>query len=289
MPSFLKKAIGRLNNATTVFRRVTPDFTVVGNEKAKPADFDTRTNLPDGRPRMMVNNALLQEADTLVLIDDSGSMMGEHWDLVSGELAVVADVLIQNDPNGIDLFFLNHMSTEQANVEEGRPATGYLEVQNPDYILNKFNSISPGGGTPTPSRLGSILQAYLELCERMHAKDGSRPRPLNIIVWTDGDCSKWELKNVIIDAARRLDRINAPGNQCGIQFLQVGNLYGIEDWLKSLDDDLQAEANLTRDMVDTKKYSDIQAMGGFDAKNIVTVIVGALSKRHDRMNLASKA
>lgn len=279
--SFLKQAVKDLNNKT--FKRMI-DFTKIGNSKSKPDDFDTRTVLPDGRERLIISNNLLKECDTLVLIDDSGSMQGQHWSLVSGELALVADVLIQNDPNGIDLFFLNHKSSEKANPLEGRAGTGYLEVQNPDYILNKFNSIKPTNGTPTPERLGLILEAYLALCESQQ-QQGSRPRPLNIIVWTDGQCDQYSLKSVITNAARRLDNINAPENQCGIQFLQVGNLYGVEGWLKSLDDDLKEEAGLTRDMVDTKKYSDIEAAGGFNAKSLVIVIVGALSKRHDRLQV----
>jgi len=282
MPSFLKDAIRGFNDKT--MKKIGIDFSKIGTSKAKPTNFDTRRTLPDGRERLMINNPLLQECDTLVLIDDSASMSGYHWSLVSGELALIADVLIQNDPNGIDLFFLNHLSSEKGNPDEGRAGTGYLEVQNPDYILNKFNSITPTNGTPTPGRLGLILEAYLALCEQMH-RQSSRPRPLNIIVWTDGQCDNYSLQTVIVDAARRLDAINAPGNQCGIQFLQVGDLGGVEDWLKRLDDDIQTNYGLTRDMVDTKKFSDIQKTGGFNAKNLIAVIVGALSKRHDRMKV----
>jgi len=277
----LRRALAKLEQPS--FSRFVPDFARVGLSKEKPADFETRQFLPDGRERLFIKNNLLQECDTLILIDDSASMSGEYWDMVSGELALVTDVLIQNDPDGIDLFFLNHKSTEGANHDEGRAATGYLKIQNPDYILNKFSKISPSGGTPTPARLGLILEAYVSLCERLHNQDGSRPRPLNIIVWTDGNCLMELLQQVIINAARRLDAINAPGNQCGIQFFQVGNETGVEPWLKQLDDDLQEKAQLTRDMVDTKKYSDITNAGGFNAKNLVTIMLGALSKRHDRL------
>lgn len=283
MPSFLSAAVARFGRKEV--ERVQPDFSQVGVSKAKPEDFDRRTHLPDGRERLIMKQSLLTECDTLVLIDDSGSMQGTYWDLVAGELALVTDVLIQNDPDGIDLFFLNHLSNEVENTSTGRAGTGYLEVQNPDYILNKFSSIRPTNGTPTPERLGLILEKYLDLCEKMNREGGGRPRPLNIIVWTDGWCAN-TLEMKLVNAARRLDAINAPANQCGVQFLQVGNVPGVDTWLQQLDDKLQETYQLTRDMVDTKKYSAIEAAGGFNAKTLVDVIIGALSKRHDRKTFA---
>lgn len=117
------------------------------------------------------------------------------------------------------------------------------------------------------------------------------PKPLNIIVLTDGEPTD-DPESVIVDAARRLDALNAPLSQVGIQFFQIGDEEGAREALEDLDDAL-AEIYGIRDMVDYTPYiSDRQrekrsAEEGEDGEAltgewILKVLTGAVNRRLDR-------
>ena len=61
---------------------------------------------------------------------------------------------------------------------------------------------------------------------------------------------------VLVDIARRLDRINAPSFQIGIQFVQIGTDDEAAEHLRQLDDDLRSKHNV-RDFVDTTLFDAI--------------------------------
>lgn len=322
--SFFKKHFGRKNtagkdsgdNSTGIFTpTVTSSFTMpampapvtpaVFDPKARPANFDDPNYRPGGQTRVVFENSLLKEINTLFLFDDSGSMDGPNWTLCRQVLPVVVDAIMQNDKDGIDWYWLNHLSREQGSAEDGLAGTGYNGIQNPDYVLDIFDNRPKPEMTDltyTGKRLKLILNCYVSLCEKRHRANEPLPKPLSIIVFTDGDANdKEDLKRTIINTVNRLDKIDAPLRQCAIQFLQVfdpdwlndyrlrAHLEGIEEHLRQLDDDIKGICQSERDMVDTKKLNDIIKDGGFNAQTLLPVVCGALIARLDKMQSAVKS
>ena len=95
-------------------------------------------------------------------------------------------------------------------------------------------------------------------------------KPINIIVITDGIPTD-DVGSVIIGAAKKLDKLDAPPWQVGIQFLQVGNDSSAAAYLKYLDDGLKAEADgELLDMVDTMPFTSANG-GTLTAEGILKV------------------
>ncbi|KAI9749389.1 MAG: hypothetical protein M4579_006891 [Chaenotheca gracillima] len=212
--------------------------------------------------------AFLSTFNTIFLVDDSGSMAGRSWRETSEALKVIAPICTAHDSDGVDLYFLNHPD----NVE-------YKNVTSAADVSRVFDSVRPGGGTPTGTRLHRILKPYLMEFE---AKQDTT-KPLNIIVVTDGVPTD-DLESTIISAARKLDRLDAPAWQVGIQFFQVGNEPGARDALRDLDDnlgDFAGDDNL-RDMVDTIPY-EAMVGGRLDGRIMLKAVLGAVTRRYDRM------
>ena len=200
--------------------------------------------------------AFLSTFDTVFLIDDSGSMAGRSWKETAAALASVAPICTQHDADGIDIYFLNHADN---------PA--YHNITSAASIEGIFAAVRPMGGTPTGTRLNDILKPYLR---RLQAEGADKVKPLNIIVITDGVPSD-DVETVILNAAKKLDRWDAPGWQVGIQFFQVGNEHGAAEALRELDDDLAGiGGEEVRDMVDTVPWSG-QSGVGLNADGILKV------------------
>ena len=140
------------------------------------------------------------------------------------------------------------------------------------------------GGTPTGSRLNGILKPYLRRVEQSGVE---AVKPLNIIVITDGVPSD-DVETVIINAAKKLDKWDAPGWQVGIQFFQVGNEEGAAAALKELDDDLaEIGGEEVRDMVDTVPWRGDHGVG-LNADGILKVVLGAVHRKLDRKRESSE-
>ena len=108
-------------------------------------------------------------------------------------------------------------------------------------------------------------------------------KPLNIIVITDGVPSD-DPESVIISIAKKLDRLDAPTHQVGIQFFQVGNEKGAAEALQDLDDGIKEIGNC-RDIVDTVPWSGSQSEG-LNAEGILKVVLGSVNKRLDRKRVS---
>lgn len=184
--------------------------------------------------------AFLSSFDTVFLIDDSGSMAGTRWREASAALQTITPICTAHDADGIDIYFLNRADSPF-----------YRNVTLPSTIAEIFSSVQPGGGTPTGQKLNQILSPYLKRCEA----DLEATKPLNVIVLTDGEPSD-DVESVIISAAKKLERMDAPAWQVGIQFFQVGREESAKRHLKMLDDELAelAEEEI-RDIVDTVPYT----------------------------------
>lgn len=201
----------------------------------------------------------LSRFDTVLLVDDSGSMRGPRWTWAKNALATLATVAARYDADGIDIEFLNSK-------------TRGSEMKNKAAVEALFASVTPQGKTPLGKRLDAILRAYM----RQLSKQPDKTKPLNLIVITDGaptDGSATE--EAIVRCARALDARNARTTQLGIQFVQIGNDARARAYLESLDDDL-VKHNI-RDIVDTT------LSGSGDGLNLdlVKILVGAVNRRVD--------
>lgn len=211
--------------------------------------------------------AFLSSFDTIFLIDDSGSMAGSSWTETAKALQAITPICTQHDADGIDIYFLNQ-----------RDSAWYHGVKSPTTVHEIFQSVHPRAATPTGQRLIQILKPYLAKYEL----NPQGTKPINIIVITDGVPSD-DVESPLIYAAKKLDRLDAPAWQVGVQFFQVGRDSNAKKHLESLDDELakiSGDPNL-RDMVDTVPFI---GKGGttLTGEGILKVVLGACNRRLDR-------
>lgn len=204
--------------------------------------------------------AFLSTFDTIFVIDDSASMQGSRWKEVSTTLKSITPICTARDADGIDIWFLNHASI-------------YTNVNDVYAVECIFNSVTPTGSTPIGTRLYSILNPYVHALQRRETK-----KPINIIVITDGAATD-DPESVILDAAKRLDAIQAPPWQVGIQFFQVGDDREAAEVLRELDDAL-VDMGCKRDMVDTLQKNELGA--SLSAVMILKTVLGGVHRRLDR-------
>ena len=154
--------------------------------------------------------------NTILLIDDSGSMFGRSWREVSQALATLAPVVTSYDSDGIDIYFLNHKSRDAGVPSEGIAATGFRCINRAAKVTQIFERVKPCGGTPTGTRIHSILKPYLAKLEKAKRK-GKEVKPMNLIVLIDGIPSD-DVESVLLSTAKKLDKLDAPPYQVGVQF-----------------------------------------------------------------------
>jgi hypothetical protein len=83
--------------------------------------------------------------------------------------------------------------------------------------------------------------------ERKRGVPREHPKPLNLIVITDGDADDQdEVEDYLTSVAKELDRLEAPGRHIGIQFVQIGDDEAAAEWLTDLDDGFKGRG--TRDV-----------------------------------------
>lgn len=216
-----------------------PAYTPATNALPVPLSTNTATTASSDAPADDAY-AFLNTFDTAVLIDDSGSMAGGRWGETRAALESIIPIITLHDADGIDLYFLN------------APASPWhRNVKDPATVREIFSAVSPRGGTPTGQRLNGILKPYLRNCD---IKACDNVKPLNLIVVTDGEPSD-DVESVLISAAKKLDRLDAPAWQVGVQFFQVGRDEEARKHLRQLDDELaEIAGEEIRDMVDTVPF-----------------------------------
>lgn len=212
--------------------------------------------------------AFLSSFDTIFLIDDSGSMAGSSWRQTSDALRTILPICTAHDKDGVDVHFLNTPTSPT-----------FSGLKNPADVERVFSRVRPRGATPTGTRLLALLKPYLLKLERVGP---DAVKPINIIVITDGAPTD-DVESVIVSTAKKLDKLDVPAWQVGIQFFQVGNEPGAAAALKELDDDL---ANLhggdVRDIVDTVPWVSTSGAGGLNGEGILKVVLGAVMRKLDR-------
>ena len=213
----------------------------------------------------------LRTFDTVFLIDDSGSMAGSRWRETRDALKTITPICTSYDADGVDIYFLNSTDTP-----DNRNVTSAARVEQ------IFDRVRPRGATPTGQRLEAILKPYLLKYEK--ASKNAKPKAMNLICITDGAPSD-DVEGPLVQAARRLDKMDAPSWQVGVQFFQVGRDEQARKHLQSLDDDLESAAGKVelRDMVDTVPFQD-DAGSRLTADGILKVVLGGVNRRQDRKN-----
>jgi hypothetical protein len=208
--------------------------------------------------------AFLSEFDTKFLIDDSGSMAGSNWRETRAAIEAIAETCVKYDEDGIDIYFINKNEK-------------YENVTSASAVREIFESTRPKGRTPLGQRLLKILSPYVLRCEK-----GEEPKPINVIVITDGVADD-DVGSVVEGAAKRLDKIHAMPWQVGIQFFQVGRDTEATAFLEELDDDLTTKPENAgmRDIVDTQPYR-AQSGSVINRDGILKTVLGAVNKRYDR-------
>ncbi|GAA6006952.1 hypothetical protein JCM10207_009150 [Rhodosporidiobolus poonsookiae] len=211
--------------------------------------------------------AALAKHDTVFLVDDSGSMEPVWQGQLAPALSAVVRTAAAYDDDGVDLAFFN--SRERCTSK------------SPDEILALFARVQPRYTTPTKDAVQRVLEPYLKKFEEWHsigkAKGKPRPKPLNLIILTDGAPDNGQNpEEVIVDAARRLDQLRAPPFQVGISFVQIGRYTEATEHLRSLDDDLREKHGI-RDMVDTTLFE-----GAIDAQYLLKALLGGINRSIDK-------
>jgi uncharacterized protein YegL len=227
--------------------------------------------------------SFLTTFDTRLLIDDSGSMAGRGWREVSHALSTIAPIVTEHDHDGIDIYFLNHTSRNPGALNDGVAPGGYRGIKKAATVTEIFKTVRPQGGTPTGVRVHSILKPYMAKLESELAL-GKDFKPLNLIVLTDGVPSD-DLESVLLATAKKLDKLDAPPYQVGVQFFQVGNEPSAKEALEELDDELSnmVEGGV-RDIVDTCTWTGSSDGGvGLTADGILKVCLGSVNRRLDRV------
>ncbi|APA08176.1 hypothetical protein SS1G_00132 [Sclerotinia sclerotiorum 1980 UF-70] len=227
--------------------------------------------------------ALLSTFDTVLLIDDSSSMKGGSeptpWKQVFSALQTIAPIITSYDDDGIDVYFMNHMSAHKGKPSEGVAPTGYYNIQNAASVEEVWTMVnSPCGITPTGNRIKDILSPYMKRLKK-ELGAGRNVKPLILIVITDGDPSD-DPESEIVKVAKQLDALDAPLTQVGIQFFQVGSVPQAKQALEDLDDALEHKYKI-RDMVDTVTWNGRNSEAGLSGEGIVKAVLGSVIKRLD--------
>ncbi|PIL37408.1 hypothetical protein GSI_01102 [Ganoderma sinense ZZ0214-1] len=208
---------------------------------------------------------ILRRYNTVIVVDDSASMTKENrWTEARNALATLADTAANYDADGIDVCFLN--SRKEGN-----------NLKKAEQVQRLFDSVRPNGLTPIGDKLDRLLRQYLnelDLAKRSGREESVKP--VNYIVITDGAATD-DPAEVIVNAARRLDRDGYLLSQLGIQFVQIGTDRNATRFLQQLDDDIASEQGV-RDIVDTTPY-----LGGqLNAETIIKILLGGINRRVDR-------
>lgn len=218
-------------------------------------------------------------------------MAGRSWREVGAVLANITPICTSHDADGIDLYFLNHKRPSTVAPPLGKATGGYANVRDVAAVNRIFETVRPGGSTPTGTRIHTIIRRYLRHYEEKLKENPDEPevKPVNMIVITDGEPSD-DLEGVLHSAAKKLDQLDAPPFQVGIQFFKVGNEPGASEYLRSLDDHLSelVRGQGVRDMVDTVTWDAyVQHTGAghaaLTADGILKAVLGAVVKRLDRL------
>lgn len=227
--------------------------------------------------------AYLRAFETVFLVDDS-SAMAPYWDQVKELLDCIAPICAKHDPDGIDIYFLNHrpkgfiefLPGQSVRNSGYRRIGGFTQLQTRDSVAEIFSRVKPSGKCNLGARLSKLLGWY----GHKVAKD-TEFAGWNLIVLTAGKVHD-DVKAPLIDVAKKLDSLNTPAHQLGIQLLQIGSDAEVRNKFQYLDDELHKEAK-TRDIIDA---TTVGTSGTLTAEEMLKVVLGGVVKKLDECKLA---
>ena len=186
-------------------QQVVPQGTYAPPPSAPPPGLVNASAQQSGQQGLGSEDAFraLARFDTAIIVDDSESME-MFWDDVGKALAGVVRTAARYDDDGVDLSFFN--------------STVMTTSRSADDILRLFRRVEPRRSTPTATALRRVLDPYMQRFEASKRDRTAKPKPLNLIVLTDGAPDRGEDPEMyIVEVARRLDAARAPPMQVGIQ------------------------------------------------------------------------
>lgn len=198
----------------------------------------------------------LANFDTVFLVDDSPSMLGDRWNLVGNILEYATVVATNYDPDGIDIHFLNNTTAGEDNIKD------------PSVASEVHRKVALRGNTPIREQLSKHLRSYLAKYKKRNENDMNF-KGYNLVVLTDGEPNEdyeppstisdpedakvtkpafRRIRKMLVEIARKLDEEDAEEDQVGIQFCNVGNDPGAHEFFHYLDDRLRGKWKLDRDV-----------------------------------------
>ena len=225
-------------------------------------------------PNLNASLSVLSQVRTVILIDDSGSMVEpghQSWGFLHGRsesrwmqarnmLASLAPLVAMHSAHGIDLHFLNRV-----------PFYGGLRTSA--AVEAAFDGDYPNNGTPTGQRVNDILDAYM--CTLRHFR---KLLPLNLIVITDGEAQDehilhWTIEHHVTKVVHR----GYPAHQFGIEFVQVGDCEYATRHLEKLEEEVSRHhLRFQRDVVGVTPATRISRM---DGEKLLGIAVSGIDAR----------
>lgn len=195
----------------------------------------------------------LEKYDFILLVDKSGSMAEKdmsggktRWVAAEEATVAIARKCEEYDKDGITVIPFSESFKEYNNVKGGG-----------EVVANIFKENEPSGGTETAKVLGHVFDKYF----------ANPAKPIIVLVVTDGRPNDEQaVADVIIKATKKMDK----DEQIGVSFLQIGQDKRASEYLKTLDDGLQAKG-AKFDIVDTKTFEEMGNM------TITEVLIAALT------------
>lgn len=226
----------------------------------------------------------LRAFETVFLVDDSAAMV-PVWDQVKALLDHIAPICAKHDPDGIDLYFVNHrpkgfiefLPGQSIRKSGYRRLGGFTSLQTKDTVAEIFNKVgTPSGKCNLGARLNKLLTWY---CNKV--KKDTEFAGWNLIVLTAGKFDD-DVKQPLAEAAKRLDEMQTPAHQLGIQLLQLGHDAQVKNTFQYLDDELHKVAK-TRDIIDA---TSMGTTGELNPDEMLKVVLGGVVKKLDECKQA---
>lgn len=231
--------------------------------------------------------AYLRAFETVFVIDDSAAM-APHWDQVKQLIDDIAPVCAKHDPDGIDIYFVNHrpkgflefLPGQSVRKSGYRRIGGFTQLQTRDSVADIFSRVRPQGKCNLGARLAKLLGWYTNKLRKTGGEDDGFSG-WNLIVLTAGRFDD-DVQAPLVDTAKALDQLQTPAHQLGIQLLQLGDDASVSNAFKYLDDELHRAAK-TRDIVDATVMG---SNGTLTSDDILKVILGGVVKKLDECRVA---
>jgi uncharacterized protein with von Willebrand factor type A (vWA) domain len=194
----------------------------------------------------MATGSIVENRDYTIMIDKSGSMYESdqpngksRWQAAQDSTLALAKECEQIDPDGITVYLFSGRFRRYDNVTS-------------DKVVQIYAEHDPMGR----SYLAEVLQDALDNYFQRKAAGETKLNGETILVITDGEPDdRRSVMRVIMDAANKIER----DEELAISFIQVGKNRKATQFLKALDDQLQA-AGAKFDIVDTITIDQMDGM-----------------------------